>query len=72
MKAICYYEQISHEELDGKNNYLALENLEQLIKRFPDSEYAKDARQKVILVNSNIAAKHMSIAYFYQNSSCGI
>ena len=66
MKALCYYEQISHEELDGKNNDLALENLEQLIKRFPNSEYAKDARQKVILVNSNIAAKHMSIAYFYQ------
>ena len=48
MKALCYYEQISHEELDGKNNYLALENLEQLIKRFPNSKYAKDARQKVI------------------------
>ena len=66
MKAICYYEQISHEELDGKNNYLALENLDQLIKRFPNSKYAKDARQKIILVNSNIAAKHMSIGYFYQ------
>ncbi len=69
MKALCYYEQISHEELDGKNNNLALENLEQLIKRFPNSKYAKDARQKIILVNSNIAAKHMSIAYFYQKKS---
>jgi outer membrane assembly lipoprotein YfiO len=46
MKALCYYEQISHEELDGQNNYLALENLEQLIIRFPDSKYAKDGRQK--------------------------
>jgi len=69
MKALCYYEQISHEDLDGKNNYLALENLDQLIKRFPNSKYAKDARQKVILVNSNIAAKHMSIAYFYQKKA---
>ena len=69
MKALCYYEQISHEELDGQNNYLALENLDQLIKRFPNSKYAKDARQKIILVNSNIAAKHMSIAYFYQKKS---
>jgi len=66
MKALCYYEQISHEGLDGKNNYLALENLDQLINRFPDSKYSKDARQKVILVNSNIAAKHMNIANFYQ------
>ncbi len=69
MKAICYYEQISHEGLDGKNNYLAIENLNQLIKRFPDSKYSKDARQKVILVNSNIAAKHMDIASFYQKKA---
>ena len=66
MKAICYYEQISHESLDGENNYLALENFDQLITRFPDSKYSKDARQKIILVNSNIAAKHMNIGRFYQ------
>ena len=66
MKAICYYEQISDEELDGGNNTLALENLDQVIKRFPTSEYAKDSQQKIILVKSNIAAKHMSIARYYQ------
>jgi len=69
MKALCYYEQISHESLDGENNYLALENLDQLITRFPDSKYSKDARQKIILVNSNIAAKHMNIGRFYQKKS---
>ena len=66
MKALCYYEQISHEGLDGKFNDLALKNLDQVIKRFPDSKYAKDSFQKIILVKSNIAAKHMSIARFYQ------
>ncbi len=66
MKAICFYEQISHEGLDGKFNDLALENLDQVIKRFPNSKYAKDSIQKKILVKSNIAAKHMSIARFYQ------
>ncbi len=65
MKALCYYEQISHEGLDGKFNDLALENLDQVIQRFPDSKYAKDSFQKKILVKSNIAAKHMSIARFY-------
>ena len=69
MKALCYYEQISQEGLDGKNNFLALENLQQLIKRFPNSKYSNDARQKIILVNSNIAAKHMNIANFYQKKS---
>jgi len=66
MKALCFYEQISHEGLDGKFNELALENLDQVIQRFPDSKYAKDSFQKKILVKSNIAAKHMSIARFYQ------
>ena len=66
MKALCYYEQISHEGLDGTFNDLALENLDQVIQRFPNSKYAKDSLQKKILVKSNIAAKHMSIARFYQ------
>ena len=66
MKALCFYEQISHEGLDGKFNDLALENLDQVIRRFPNSKYAKDSFQKKILVKSNIAAKHMSIGRFYQ------
>ena len=66
MKAICFYEQISHEGLDGAFNDLALENLDQVIQRFPNSKYAKDSIQKKILVKSNIAAKHMTIARFYQ------
>ena len=66
MKALCFYEQISHEGLDGKFNDLALENLEQVIQRFPNTKYAKDSFQKKILVKSNIAAKHMYIARFYQ------
>jgi len=66
MKALCFYEQISHEGLDGNFNDLALENLNQVIQRFPNSEYAKDSLQKIILVKSNIAAKHMTIGRFYQ------
>jgi outer membrane protein assembly factor BamD len=65
MKAMCFYEQISHEGLDGKFNVLALENLNQVVNRFPNSQYAKDSMQKIILVNSNIAAKHMNIGRFY-------
>ncbi len=66
MRALSFYEQINHEGLDGKYNSLALENLKQVINRFPDSKYAKDSNQKIILVKSNIAAKHMTIGRFYQ------
>mgnify|MGYP001162705835 CR=1 FL=1 len=50
MRALCYYEQISHEGLDGKYNTLALENLDQVIKRFPNSKYAKDSYQKIMRI----------------------
>ena len=49
MKAMCNYEQITHEGLDGSYNDLALKDFQQVVKRFPNSEYAKDSRQKIIL-----------------------
>ena len=68
MRAICYFEQISHEELDNNVNLQALDNFEQILNRFPNSEYAKDSKLKIILVKENIAAKHMDIGRFYMGS----
>ena len=68
MIAMCNYEQLQHESLDGYYNNLALNSFNQVIKRFPDSKYAKDSRQKIILVKSNIAAKHIDIGKFYLNN----
>ena len=68
MIALCNYEQIQIAGLDGYFNDLALKSFEQVIKRFPESKYAKDSRQKIILVKSNIAAKHMEIGRFYLNN----
>ena len=64
---MCYFEQIKHEALDGKNNQEAMENFNQIINRFPESKYARDSQQKIIFVKENIAAKHMDIALFYLN-----
>ena len=68
IKAMCYFEQISHEELDSNNNRKALENFEQVILRFPESDYAKDSKLKIILVKENIAAKHMDVGRFYMKN----
>jgi len=65
MRALCYYEQINEEVLEGQNNLNALSYFNQLINRFPDSKYSQDSRQKIILIKENIAAKHMDIALFY-------
>ena len=68
MVAMCNYEQLQNEGLDGYYNDLALKAFDQVIKRFPESKYAKDSQQKIILVKSNIAAKHMDIGRFYLNN----
>ena len=65
MIAICNYEQLQNEALDGYYNELTLNSFNQVITRFPESKFAKDSRQKIILVKSNIAAKHMEIGRFY-------
>ena len=44
-----------------------MKNFSQIINRFPESKYARDSKQKLIVVKENIAAKHMSIALFYLN-----
>ena len=64
MIAVNNYEQISHFELDGQFNETALESFNQVIARFPESEYTKDSFQKIILIKSNKAAKHMDIGDF--------
>ena len=65
MKALCYYEQINNQTLEGENTILALDSFNQVINRFPNSEYAKDSQQKIILLKENLAAKDMEIALFY-------
>ena len=65
MIAICNYEQLKNEALDGYYNDVALKSFNQVINRYPESKYAKDSRQKIVLVKSNIAAKHMEIGRFY-------
>ena len=65
LRAICYFEQLENEYLDGNYNTEALENFNQIINRFPESKYVRDSEQKIILIKENIAAKHMNIALFY-------
>ena len=67
MRAVSYFEQILGENFDGKNNIEAKKNFQELLNRFPESEYAKDSRQKLIFINENIAAKDMEVAIFYLN-----
>ena len=67
MIAISYYEQISGVQRDQKITQQALDSLGELIRRYPNSSYAADARLKVDLARDHLAGKEMEIGRFYQN-----
>ncbi|MCB2087040.1 MAG: outer membrane protein assembly factor BamD [Sphingomonadaceae bacterium] len=66
--ALSYYEQISDVTRDQKITDQARAALTEVNRRFPQSEYAADARLKLDLVNDHLAGKEMEIGRFYQKS----
>ena len=66
LRALCFYEQISDVARDQSMTEDALEALQDVVKRFPDSSYARDARLKIDLTRDNLAGKEMDIGRWYQ------
>ena len=67
LKALCFYEQISDVRRDQMFTQEALKSLETLIRRFPDSKYARDASLKRDLALDHLAGKEMEIGRYYLN-----
>ena len=64
--SLCYYEQIADVTRDQKVTQQALDALGELIRRYPQTEYAADARLKLDLVNDHLAGKEMEIGRFHE------
>ena len=67
LKAMCYYEQISDVRRDQDMTVKAVQALNALIGRFPDSKYARDAELKRDLTLDHLAGKEMEIGRYYLN-----
>ncbi len=65
LKAICYFEQIVDVGRDQAATGQALNALREVVQRYPDSEYAKDARLKIDMVNDQLAGKEMTVGRYY-------
>ncbi len=65
LKAVSLYEQIIDVNRDQGRTAEALAALQDLIQRYPDSEYARDARLKLDLARDHLAGKEMAIGRFY-------
>jgi len=65
LKALSYYEQIVDVERDAEMTLLALNAFDDLLLRYPDSIYGRDARLKADLARSHLAGKEMAVGRFY-------
>ena len=69
IKAVCYFEQIIDVGRDQAAADQALAALREVVRRFPSSPYAVDARLKVDMVNDQLAGKEMTIGRFYEHAN---
>jgi len=65
LNAVSYYEQISDVGRDQGVTELALLSLQELVRRFPDTSYARDARLKIDLTRDHLAGKEMDVGRYY-------
>ena len=64
--AMSYYQQIEDVTRDQKITQQASDSFNELIRRYPQSRYAADARLKLDLINDHLAGKEMEVGRFYQ------
>jgi len=65
LMAINYYDQIYDVGRDQATTISAEAALQQVVRRYPESDYARDARLKLELTHDHLAGKEMSIGRYY-------
>ena len=62
LRGMCYYRQVSDVRREPGMSVYALNQFQQLVERFPSSEYAKNAKNKITILKNYIAGKIMYAA----------
>ena len=67
--AMSYYQQVADVTRDQTVTQQASQAFNELIRRYPQSRYAADARLKLDLIKDHLAGKDMEIGRYYQRSA---
>lgn len=67
LQAMSYYQQIPDVSRDQENAAKALDLFQQILTKFPSSEYVDDAKYKIQVTRDQLAGKEMSTGRFYLN-----
>lgn len=65
LRAICFYERITDITRDQSLTHEAEKALQDIVSRFPDSSYARDAEAKLSLVQDQLAGAEMEVGRYY-------
>ncbi len=65
LTAMCYYDQIYDVGRDQATTKNAEAALQQVVRRYPGSDYARDAALKLELTHDHLAGKEMAIGRYY-------
>lgn len=63
--ALSHYERIYDVGRDQSTTQQALNSLEQVVRRYPETPYAQDARLKIDMTRDHLAGKEMSVGRWY-------
>jgi outer membrane protein assembly factor BamD len=62
---MSYYNQIQDVTRDQRRTQEALTQLDEVVRKYPDSEYAQPARDRIQVARDNLAGKEMEVGRFY-------
>lgn len=68
LKGTAYFGQITDITRDQQISRNAIETYTLLIANYPDSDYAKDARDKMVIAIDQLAGKEMSVGRYYEGN----
>ncbi len=67
LRALAHYEQIADVQRDQRATQEAMGALQEVVNRFPESAYGRDARLKIDLARDHLAGKEMEVGRYYLN-----
>ena len=65
LMAQSYFNQIPDVTRDQSKTQKALAAMQEIVTRYPDSEYVDDARKKILITRDQLAGKEMQVGRYY-------
>jgi outer membrane protein assembly factor BamD len=66
LRGLVQFDQIRDVKRDQTHTAKSLDGFQAVVRRFPNSKYARDARRKIVVLEDHLAARQLEIGRYYQ------